>query len=438
MDIITLLNIILAIVVVLILALGGLAIFMIMKSKKAKNTISDTNSAPKQKSAEGTRLQGIESMSKFMEFDDILDNMIIRKDRQQYLMVLQCKGINYDLLADEEKVAVENGFVQFLNTLRYPVQLYVQTRSLNLRDIVDQYRTKVAEVKDEVLKLDEQIKKEKANGNIKLVQRMEFDRRRKMNVLEYGTDISEYVARMSQNRNVLQQNTYIVVSYYTAEFGGNISNYSKSEIDNIAFSELYTRAQTVIRSIASAGVSGRVMDSEELVELLYVAYNRDDSEILNLKKAFDAGYNSLYSTAKDVLEKKKELIQDQIGAAAVQFATDSITKADNLRKLKKVHKDEIKQKANELVDMYRAEMDDDLYNETKKQIEKNSVTDDGTEQSENEKPQEETVLKKFRTKDGRIVTRRVPVSEVEAKRKAMAEKKKAEERAAQARKRAIS
>ena len=92
----------------------------------------------------------IESISKFLDFDEIIDSMILRKNKSQYVMVIQCKGINYDLLGEEEKLAVEHGFTQFLNTLRDPVQLYIQTRSLNLKDSVEQYSAKVNEVKGKV------------------------------------------------------------------------------------------------------------------------------------------------------------------------------------------------------------------------------------------------------------------------------------------------
>ena len=39
--------------------------------------------------------------------------MIIRKNRTQYVMVVQCQGVNYDLLSEKEKIAVEEGFVHF-------------------------------------------------------------------------------------------------------------------------------------------------------------------------------------------------------------------------------------------------------------------------------------------------------------------------------------
>ena len=57
-----------------------------------------------------------ESIFDFMEFDEIVDDMIIRKKGTQYIMVIQCNGVNYDLMSEQEKIGVEEGFVQFLNT----------------------------------------------------------------------------------------------------------------------------------------------------------------------------------------------------------------------------------------------------------------------------------------------------------------------------------
>ena len=57
------------------------------------------------------------SIFKFMQFDKIEDNMIVQDNGQKYLMVIGCEGVNYDLMSQVEKTAVEAGFVQFLNTL---------------------------------------------------------------------------------------------------------------------------------------------------------------------------------------------------------------------------------------------------------------------------------------------------------------------------------
>ena len=318
-----------------------------------------------------------ESILEFMEFDEIIDNMIVRKNGTQYIMILQCNGVNYDLMSEDEKIAVEEGFVQFLNTLRFPIQLYIQSRTLNLRDIIEEYKSRIDNLTVDIDKIDAKLASAGANKALK--EKLEFEKRRKINILEYGINITDYVEKLSSNKNVLQQRTYVVVSYYSAEIGGNLHRWSKEEIYNMCFSELYTRCQNISSSLATSQVSCRILDSEELSELLYVAYNRDESELLQLSKALDSQYDALYSTGKDVLKKKQEKIEQEINIAAIDMATDSILKADRQKQIQelelKINKSEkIKEKANELLDSYKGQLDPQVYQMAKKEIKKSGKT----------------------------------------------------------------
>ena len=363
------------------------------------------------------RFQGVlneQSIMDFMEFDEIVDNMIVRKNKSQYVMILQCNGINYDLMSENEKNAVEAGFVQFLNTLRYPIQLYVQSRTLNLRDIVSEYRDRIKEVKDDIDGLKVKIIEAKNNNNKPLLEKLEFEKRRKENVLAYGTDITEYVERLNSNKNILQQKTYLVVSYYTSELGEQIKNYAKEEIDSICFSELYTRCQNLSSSLASSQVTSRILDSEELAELLYVAYNRDASETYGLERAIEAEYDSLYSTGKDVLLKKQEALDKEISLAAIDLATDSILKADKQKRKEDLEKqreraEKIKSRAADLVDTYESQLNPRVYEIAKKNIDNSLKIDD-----EEEKSIEKT--KTVITKDGKKIVKKKRVNTEEQER----------------------
>ena len=384
------LNIMLIVLVVIIIGLIVAYYFLVYKSKV--NT-EERDKAKEIKTA-NKEFNGIprETTDKILDFDEIKDDMLIRKNGQQYIMVIQCKGINYDLLSEEEKESVERGFVEFLNTIRFPIQLYVQTRSLNLRKTIDAYKEKVNVIADEIKSLQKQRAEYLRTGNQKQVQMTDFEIRRKENVLEYGQDISNYIGRMSFNQNVLQQKTYVVVSYFKSELG-NIANYSKDEIINMVFTELYTRAETLIRSLGSAQVSGRILDSEELTELLYIAYNRDEEQIYQLDRALDAQYDALYSKSKDVLQKQRDRIDKQIDDMAVDLASDSLLEADNILKDREKLNNELRERTIEIIEEYKNQLSPDLYNETKKIIEEK------TEQEEKEKENKKEESKTEKTED---------------------------------------
>ena len=339
------------------------------------------------------------SIFEFMEFDEIVDSMIVRKNGTQYIMILQCNGVNYDLMSEDEKISVEEGFVQFLNTLRFPIQLYIQSRTLNLRDIIDEYKSRVDNLTIEIDKLDAKIAQAQMSGNKALKEKLEFEKRRKINILEYGIDITDYVDKLSSNRNVLQQRTYVVVSYYSAEIGGGLDKYSKEEIYNMCFAELYTRCQNIASALATSQISSTILDSEELAELLYVAYNRDEAEVLQLSKALDAQYDALYSSGKDVLQKKKEKLDQEINIAAIDMATDSILKADKLRQIEEldmaINKEEkIRKKANDILDTYQNQLEPRVYQLAKNEIKKKEEAAKKEESTPKLEAAKNTVVKK--------------------------------------------
>lgn len=310
-----------------------------------------------------------ESIYEFMEFDEVVDNMIVRKKGSQYVMVIQCNGVNYDLMSEQEKIGVEEGFVQFLNTLRFPIQLYIQSRTLNLRDIIEDYKQRVDNLANDIEKVDIKIAQAQAKNNRALREKLEFEKRRKINVLEYGIDITDYVEKLSSNKNVLQQRTYVIVSYYTAEMGGGLDKYSKEEIDNMCFSELYTRCQNIASALGTSGITSKILDSEELAELLYIAYNRDESELLTFTKALDSQYDALYSSGKDVIQKKQEKLDQEINIAAIDIATDSILKADKRKQIEDLQKmqdlavknEKIQERALDLLGAYEDQLNPRVY-----------------------------------------------------------------------------
>lgn len=415
-SMIPILQILIFIIFLIMFALIGLYIYLLKpKAKKEQEMVSvneaEENEKDKDKKSENYgRFQGEltqESIYQFMEFDEIVDNMIVRKKGTQYVMILQCNGVNYDLMSEQEKISVEEGFVQFLNTLRFPIQLYIQSRTLNLRDIIATYKSRVDSLATEIDKLDSKIAQAKAQGNRALMEKLQFERKRKVNVLEYGINITDYVEKLSSNKNVLQQKTYVVVSYYSAEIGGGLENYSKEEIYNMCFSELYTRCQNIASALATSQITSNILDSEELAELLYIAYNRDEAEILQFSKALDSQYDSLYSTGKDVLQKKQEKLDKEINIDAIDIATDSILKADKMKQqedlTRQLNKDQkVKERALELLDTYEDQLDPRVYKLAKKEVEKtiderqkeNAPTNKVEEQKKIEAPRKKIVRRK--------------------------------------------
>lgn len=329
MDSVKLLTVILAVILGIMMMLLVILAVVYMSSKMKKsaekeqlkglNNQNNLNSKSKKYKEYKT-----ESIMNFLEFDTVVDNMISQKDGMRYIMVVECQGINYDLMSEVEKNSVEEGFVQFLNTLRYPVQIYTQTRTINLESSLQTYREKMKETQYAYEKGEMEYNEMVRSGRYSQeeLNKAYFELTKQKNLYEYGKDIIYNTEKMSMNKNVLNKKYYVIIPYFIEELGDN--KYDKLEQRNFAFSELYTRAQSVIRTLSVCGINSRILTSNELVELLYMAYNRDEAEIYGIEKALRAGYDELYTTAPDVIDKQMRALDKEIEQEALEKAKQKI------------------------------------------------------------------------------------------------------------------
>ena len=305
-------------------------VYFIVRAKDKKSNSQQKEKARQdipQNSSKDAIESDKQSILNFMEFDKIEDNMIIQKNGKKFVMVIECQGVNYDLMSGVEKTGVEEGFVRFLNTLRSPIQIYIQTRTVNLESSLNTYKSKITEIESKLIRMQQQYRMalEDEYTSKQQTEQLFYEMTRLRNLYEYGKDVVSNTERMSLNKNILNKKYYVVISYYP-DSELDKANMDEREIQAEAFSELYTRAQSLIRSLSICSVTGKILNTVELSELLYVAYNRDDSEIMNLRRAVQLGYDAEYSTAQEVLDKKMKELDKLIENKAIEIAQESVEK----------------------------------------------------------------------------------------------------------------
>ena len=306
-NLIQILTIVAACLVTTIVVLIAVYFYIQFKNKKKDKNVEETLQEEKKTQTGYTP----KSIFDFMDFEKIEDNMIIQK-KGKYLMVLECQGVNYDLMSEMERTSVEQGFIEFLNTLRTEIQIYVQTRTVNLEESIAAYKLKYKDIEDRYVVMEEQYEQMQKSGNFsdQQLKKAYMELVKQRNKYEYTKDIIANTERNSLNSSVLHKKYYIIVPYYEDEM--STADYSKEEIQSMVFSELYTKAKSIIMTLSRCEVTAKILDSDALVDLLYVAYNRDDSDLFSAKKALRAGFEDIYSTAPDVLDKKMKLLDQEI------------------------------------------------------------------------------------------------------------------------------
>ena len=278
------------------------------KVKKEKSAVDTNDGASHLKDVKKDISSQIEYVQDFLDFEKITSNMIVRENGSKFTMIVNCSGINYDLMSENEKMMVEEAFIDLLNFIRFPIQIYVQTRKVDLKDSLKTYDAKIIAIQNEIRLLYDNYNTMKAEPDTSVDQLaiLEYEIERKQNLFEYAADLKKNIERMSMNKNVMQQKYYIILTYHIEELG-LMNKFSEAEVERMAYAELFTRSQSIMSALGGCGIESRILDSNGLVELLYMAFNRDDAELYRLKDNMEAGFYRLYSTTKNALEAQQSM-----------------------------------------------------------------------------------------------------------------------------------
>lgn len=212
-----------------------------------------------------------------LQISEIRDGIAIMNDGS-YRAVVMCQSINFDLMSPQEREAVEFSYQGFLNSLYFPVQIFVRSQKVDLRPYLE--------------KLDK-IRTEQDNMLLGLLME----------------DYISFLADIAQQTNIMDKKFYLVIKYpdlevdvrkalkqSTSFFTGAASLFGSGKTPHVnidentlekAKTELRNRVQAAMQGLAQCGVQSLPLDTEELIELYYDAYNPDTATRQQIKNFKD-------------------------------------------------------------------------------------------------------------------------------------------------------
>lgn len=207
-----------------------------------------------------------------LEIAEIRDGIVIMNDGT-FRAVLACQSINFDLMSPQEREAVEFSYQGFLNSLYFNIQVFVRSQKVDLRPYIE--------------KLDK-IRSE--HDNMLLALLME--------------DYIGYMTSIAEQTNIMDKKFYVIIPFETVMDAQKAVKASKSFFSTImgkkeqhitvnesdleqAKTELKNRIQTVMNGLRTCQVGSEPLDTQELIELYYDAYNPDTATRQKLRNFKD-------------------------------------------------------------------------------------------------------------------------------------------------------
>jgi hypothetical protein len=210
-----------------------------------------------------------------LQIAEIRDGIVIMNDGS-FRSVIMVKSINFDLMSNEEREAVEFSYQGFLNSLYFPVQIFIRSTKVDMRPYIE--------------KLDK-IRSEHDNMLLALLM----------------DDYIEFMGQIAQQTNIMDKKFYVVVPYFPVTdvqaalnqsknfFTGLGALFNKSEQHvtineadlNKGKDELRNRVQAALGGLQQCGIQGLPLDTQELIELYYDTYNPDTATRQQLKNFND-------------------------------------------------------------------------------------------------------------------------------------------------------
>lgn len=206
-----------------------------------------------------------------LQIAEIRDGIVIMNDGS-FRSIIMAKSVNFDLMSPQEQEAVEFAYQGFLNSLYFPVQIFIRSQKVDLQP----YIAKLDRIRTE-------------HDNMLLAMLM--------------ADYIDFIEQLSMQTNIMDKRFYVIIPYFPHVDVQKAITQSKNFLTGLmglfdtkeqhvvineadldkAKGELKNRVQAVLQGLMQCQIEGLPLDTQELIELFYDTYNPDTATRQQLK-----------------------------------------------------------------------------------------------------------------------------------------------------------
>lgn len=220
-----------------LVVIGGVVLLFRRLIQNAENR-QVGNSADSEKKTKSKPSISIIPVQDFWELENLYNGVLVLKPGNRYRAIVAAGSVNYQLMSAAEKSQIEVALMNLVASVTFPIQIF------SMNELCD-----TTHISKEIIETRHLLPESLATYAMVMIDGL--------NSLRYS-------------REVLIRKNYIIVSYD----------------ENVPFekgaNEVMRRAGSIIDGLNKAGISSRLLNSNEIADLMFAALNRQ-----NISKASD-------------------------------------------------------------------------------------------------------------------------------------------------------
>lgn len=176
----------------------------------------------------------------FIPIESVRDGIVLLKNGE-YRAVLITSSVNLSLKSSDEQAGIYLQFQNLLNGLDFPLQIFCQSRRLDIKPYIKILEKRQRDVKEDLLKVQ---------------------------IAEY----IDFIQRFTDESNIMTKHFFVVIPYATLMPQTNKKEVLSEEFDQIKI-QIGQRVNVIMSGLSRLGVRSSLLNTEQVVELFYKEFN---------------------------------------------------------------------------------------------------------------------------------------------------------------------
>ncbi len=195
----------------------------------------------------------------FVPIKEVRNGVAVLKDGS-FRGILLASSLNFSLKSEDEKNAIILQFQDFLNSLDFSVQIFIQSRRLDIRPYIALLESREKEQMSDLMKIQ---------------------------IREYV----DFIRNFTESTSIMTKKFFLIIPYTPAMIGKGSGfspfkkkqNVEEKKLDAISIfeenrSQLEQRMGIIEQGLARCGIRTRRLETDAIIELFYKIFNPGETE----------------------------------------------------------------------------------------------------------------------------------------------------------------